>query len=96
MLGSVLSTRAGYGLMFLESEIMMGVLRALRDRKIVGLPVFDAVIVKASNAKAATDVMKAEFKKRAGLEIEVRLEEPLGARSAQRTTSVSQAHPLDF
>jgi hypothetical protein len=77
MLGSVLSTGAGFHLMFLESEIMMGVLEQLRHQTIVGLPIFDGVIVKASKAEAAKIVMKEQFKKAMGLEIEVRLERSL-------------------
>jgi hypothetical protein len=77
MLGSVLSTGAGFHLMFLESEIMMRVLEQLRHQTIVGLPIFDGVIVKASKAEAAKIVMKEQFKKAMGLEIEVRLERSL-------------------
>ena len=77
MLASVLSTGVGFHLMFLESEIMMRVLEQLRSRGIVGLPVFDAVIVKASEAEAAMAVMKNEFMKATGLEIHVRLERSL-------------------
>jgi hypothetical protein len=69
MLGSILSTGAGFHLMFLESEIMMRVLEKLRSRAIVGLPVFDAVIVKASDPETATAVMKEQFKKATGMEI---------------------------
>jgi len=72
MLGSILSTGAGFHLMFLESEIMMRVLEKLQSRAIVGLPVFDAVIVKASEAETATAVMEEQFKKATGMEIEVR------------------------
>ena len=86
-LTSVLSTGAGFHLMFLESEIMMRVLEQLRDQGIVGLPVFDAVIVKASAAKAATAVMKNEFEKATGLEIQVRLE--------SRMNPSDHAAPLD-
>ena len=77
-LASVLSKGMGFHLMFLESEIMMHVLEQLRERGIVGLPVFDAVIVKAPKAEEATAVMKNEFRKATGLEIQVRLEHPLG------------------
>jgi hypothetical protein len=77
MLGSVLSTGAGFHLMFLESEIMMRVLEDLRYYTIVGLPIFDGVIVKASEAEAAKAVMMEKFKEATGLEIEVRLERPL-------------------
>jgi hypothetical protein len=74
MLGSVLSTGAGFNLMYLESEIMMRVLEQLQHKAIVGLPVFDAVIVKASKAETTTAVMKQQFKKETGLDIQVRLE----------------------
>ena len=74
MIGWLLSSGAGFDLMFRESEIMMRVLEHLRRKAIVGLPVFDAVIVKASDAEAAMAVMKDQFKKAAGMEIEVRLE----------------------
>ena len=77
MLGSVLSKGAGFHLMYLESQIMMHVLEKLRHQAIVGLPVFDGVIVKASKAEAAKAVMKEQFNKATGLEIEVRLERSL-------------------
>ena len=77
MLGSVLSTGAGFDLMYLESEIMMRVLEKLRHQGIVGLPVFDGVIVKASKAEIAKRVMKEQFNKATGLEIQVRLEHAL-------------------
>ena len=73
----VLSTGAGFHLMYLESEIMMRVLEQLRHQAIVGLPIFDGVIVKASKVEAAKTVMKEQFKKATGLEIEVRLERSL-------------------
>lgn len=68
-----LCTRAGFDLMFLESEIMMRVLEWLREDAIVGLPVFDAVLVKASMADAAMAVMKEVFEDQTGLAIKVRL-----------------------
>jgi hypothetical protein len=71
---TVLSTGAGFGLMYLESEIMMRVLESLQERGIVGLPVFDAVIVKASKADEAMAVMQHEFDHQTGLEIQVRWE----------------------
>jgi hypothetical protein len=73
-LASVLSTGIGFHLMYLESEIMMTVLEKLRDQQIVGLPVFDAVIVRASEAEVATAVMKNQFRKATALDIQVRLE----------------------
>ena len=85
MLGPVLSTGAGFHLMYRESEIMMHVLEKLRHQNIVGLPVFDGVVVKASKAEMAEVVMGEEFKKAAGLEIQVRLEQALVARAIYRT-----------
>jgi hypothetical protein len=87
MLGSVLSTGAGFHLMYLESEIMMGVLGKLRNQNIVGLPVFDGVIVKASKAEIAKAVMKEQFNKTTGLEIQVRLEHGLVPKVIYRTLS---------
>ena len=80
-LESVLSTGAGFHLMYLESEIMMRVLEQLRHQAIVGLPIFDGVLVKASKAEAAKIVMKEQFKNATGLEIEVRLERSLAPKS---------------
>ena len=58
MLKSVLSTGRGFHLMYRESEIMMRVLERLKSQAVVGLPVFDAVIVKASEAAEAKAVME--------------------------------------
>ena len=74
MLKSVLSTGCGFHLMYRESEIMMSVLEVLQSQGIVGLPVFDAVIVRRSETEAAKAVMEAEFQKATGLEIQVKLE----------------------
>ena len=82
--------------MFLESEIMMRVLEGLQEMGVVGLPVFDAVIVKASKAVAAMAVMKDRFKRQTGMEIGVRLEDPSVPASAPVRTTASQALPWDF
>jgi hypothetical protein len=74
-LGSVLSSGAGFNLMYQESELMMRVLEKLRYQDIVGLPIFDGVIVKASKVETAETVMKEQFEKATGLEIQVRLEQ---------------------
>jgi hypothetical protein len=87
MLGSLLSTGAGFHLMYLESEIMMRVLEKLRHQNIVGLPIFDGVIVKVSKAETAKGVMKDQFNKETGLEIEVRLEQGLVPKAIYRTLS---------
>ena len=92
----VLGTGAGFGLMFLESEIMMRVLEGLQERDVVGLPVFDAVIVKASKAVTAMAVMKAAFKRQTGMDIGVKLEDPSAPVGAPVRATASQAHPWDF
>lgn len=85
MLKSVLSTGAGFHLMHRESEIMMHVLEKLRYQNTIGLPVFDGVIVKASKSKNGVAVMKEQFKKATGLEIQVRLEQALVPKVIYRT-----------
>ena len=75
MLKGVLSaTGIGHTLQFLESEIMMGVLRRCQNQRIVALPVFDCVVVKASAEDAVRKIMQQEFKSVAGLDAEVREE----------------------
>jgi hypothetical protein len=59
--------------MFLESQIMMCVLQHLREVGVVALPVFDAVIVKASTAVAVEAVMRGQFQRFTGLVAEVNL-----------------------
>ena len=71
--------------MYLESEIMMRVLEKLRHQNIVGLPIFDGVIVKASKAEIAKAVMKEQFNKATGLEIQVSLEHGLVPKVIYRT-----------
>ena len=73
MLRGVLSAAGiGHSLMFLESEILMRVLRQCQKRGIVALPVFDCVVVKVSVADSVRRIMRQEFKAVAGLEVEVR------------------------
>jgi hypothetical protein len=62
----------GHTLMFMESEILLRVLRRCQERSIVALPVFDCVVVKASVEELVRRIMRQEFKAVAGLEIEVR------------------------
>jgi hypothetical protein len=64
----------GHELQFMESEIMMAVLRKCRERNIVALPVFDCVVVKASAEKTVKEIMLREFKAATGLDIEVKRE----------------------
>jgi hypothetical protein len=73
MLKNVLATPGiGHTLMFMESEILMRVLRRCQQRSIVALPVFDCVVVKASVEEPVRRIMRQEFKAVTGLEIEVR------------------------
>jgi len=75
MLRGVLSSpETGHRLQFLESEIMMRVLRQCQKRNIVALPVFDCVVVKASAEDAVTKIMRREFKAIAVLEVTVKRE----------------------
>jgi hypothetical protein len=61
----------GHKLQFLESKIMMGVLRQCQKNDIVALPVFDCVVVRASAAGEVKPIMEKEFKAVAGLDVEV-------------------------
>jgi hypothetical protein len=74
-LRSVLSVSAiGHTLQFIESEIMMAVLKQCHIHGIVALPVFDCAVVKASAAETVKEIMQQQFKAAAGLDIEVREE----------------------
>lgn len=68
------SGNIGHHLQFLESKIMMRVLRCCRERNIVALPVFDCVVVKASAEAAVRVIMRREFKAVSGLNITVKRE----------------------
>jgi hypothetical protein len=74
--GVLASQDAGHRLMFLESEIMMGVLRRCRKRNIVALPVYDCVVVKASAERSVRTIMRQEFKAVTGFEPVVRDDRP--------------------
>jgi hypothetical protein len=75
MLKGVLSyPETGHQLQFLESEIMLGVLRSCQGRNIVALPVFDCVVVKASAEGVVREIMLREFKAVAGLDVTVKRE----------------------
>jgi hypothetical protein len=75
MLKGVLSyPETGHQLQFLESEIMMRVLRQCQKRNIVALPVFDCVVVKACAEDIVTTIMRREFKAVTGLEVTVKPE----------------------
>ena len=75
MLKGVLSSpETGHQLQFLESEIMMRVLRQCQKRNIVALPVFDCVVVKASAEDVVEEIMRREFRAVAGLQVTVNRE----------------------
>ena len=57
----------GFQDMFIESEILVGVLLQLVDRGITTLPVHDAVIVARSKAPIAKDVMLSVFQAHTGV-----------------------------
>jgi hypothetical protein len=77
MLKGVLSSpETGHLLQFLESEIMMGVLRECQKHNIVALPVFDCVVVKSSVQGTVRGMMRREFKAVAGLDVTVNRESP--------------------
>ena len=64
----------GHRLQFLESEIMMRVLRQCQRRSIIALPVFDCVVVKASAEEVVRWIMVQEFKAVTNLDIVVKRE----------------------
>lgn len=64
----------GHGLMFKESEVLVTVLKELRDRGIVALPVHDALIVAEGHIFVVTQVMKSVFCTMLSVEAVVRLE----------------------
>jgi hypothetical protein len=74
--GVLASEETGHELQFLESEIMMGVLRKCQQLSFVALPIFDCVVVKASAEKTVTEIMKERFKLATGLDVEVKRESP--------------------
>jgi hypothetical protein len=61
----------GHNLQFMESKIMMGVLRRCQKKRIIALPVFDCVVVRASAAEEVKAIMRKEFKSVSGLDVEV-------------------------
>ena len=60
-------TGIGYGMMYLESCIMVDVLLTLKEWGIVALPVHDAVVVPESAATVATEVMLDIFRNHTGI-----------------------------
>jgi hypothetical protein len=74
-LGGVLSDpETGHRLQFIESEIMMEVLRECREQSITALPIFDCVIVKASAEAAVKQIMLRELRTATGIDAEVKRE----------------------
>jgi len=72
---SVFHTGSGHRLMWIESEIMVRVLLSLEDRRVLGLPVFDAVVAKASEEQTVRQVMEECFHAITGLTVVVKREE---------------------
>lgn len=66
----------GMKLMRLESDILVGVLLALKDRNITALPIHDAVLVNGNHEAEAKDVMIRVFQEKLGLTPEVSVEHP--------------------
>ena len=67
-------TSIGHTVQFVESSILVDVLVALRKRKIVALPVHDAVVVPTSSVPQVRKVMEREFKQHTGVKGVVRIE----------------------
>ena len=65
----------GHDAQFIESQIMIDVLLSLRDRDIVALPIHDAVMVPASAASTAREVMLDTFHRHAHVEGTVTVED---------------------
>lgn len=59
----------GYSLMFQESRILIAVLLELLSRNIVALPMHDGLLVAASKAEVAAEVMKATAQDITGIEM---------------------------
>jgi hypothetical protein len=72
--GVLASPESGHRLMFLESEIMMAVLRNCLEHGIVALPVFDCVVVPGPASVAVERMMQSAFRTIAGFEGTVRWE----------------------
>jgi hypothetical protein len=84
--GVLSSHEIGHQFQFIESEIMMGVLRKCLKRNIVALPIFDCAVVKSSAENAVREIMRREFKAVTGLAVTVKRELP---RSANQQASVA-------
>ena len=72
--GVLSDPETGHRLQFIESEIMMAVLRKCLKRNIVALPVFDCVVVKEAAEKTVTEIMLQEFKAATRVDAEVKRE----------------------
>jgi hypothetical protein len=81
--GILSNAEIGHRLQYLESEIMMRVLRQCREHSVVALPVFDCVVVKASAESVVRKIMCREFEAVSGLEVTVKREMPL-PKTSQR------------
>ncbi len=66
----------GMRIMRLESDILVDVLLALKDRNISALPIHDAVLVSGEHEIEAKDIMIRVFREKVGLTPEVSIEHP--------------------
>ncbi len=62
----------GMELMFRESEVLIALLLALKDKGEIALPIHDAVLVPLSSARSAQATMETVFKDKAGVDAVVR------------------------
>ena len=60
-------TGIGHKVQFVESEILVDVLLALKQQEVVGLPIHDAVVVPGSAASLATTIMEDTFQAHTGI-----------------------------
>jgi hypothetical protein len=67
-------TGVGSRVMFIESCILVETLLALMDRRVVALPVHDALVVSSEHTSITTDVMLHVFHKNTGVKGKVRMD----------------------
>jgi hypothetical protein len=70
--GVLTAFEIGHELQFVESEMMMRVLRECLKHNIIALPVHDSVVVKVSAEKMAEEIMRREFRAFTGFNVAVK------------------------
>lgn len=70
-LEGLFGTKVGYRLMFVESKILLNVLRRLMKQNIVALPLHDGLLVSREHVKAASEAMEAGAKEVTGFDFVV-------------------------